>query len=110
MFRPYLDFWFDCGLFKIHTRLASKARGQDIVDHIFLKIEVFKWKHFEFRLYTPGIQLAMNETNEFLKDKVKTLKRELDEKKKEIEVGNKILCNNIKDAVDKQVSLYLKDG
>ena len=69
MRKPYLEFWFDCGIFEARTRIERERICQDVMDHVYLSLKFFRKYGFEFRLYTPYIV-------KFQRDEIKKRKAE----------------------------------
>ena len=76
MFKPYLEFYFDCWIFKIQTKLLRERVQTDVIDYISIVITFRNWKQFEFRLYSPYSSIEERRGRKKLEDKIKILENE----------------------------------
>lgn len=52
---PYLDLWFDVGFLELRSIVQRECRECDLIDHVHLRVRIFRRWGFKFRLYTPGL-------------------------------------------------------
>ena len=75
MRKPYLEFWFDCGIIEVVTRIERECLYQDVIDHIELSLKFFRKYGFKFRLYSPYIWRGQQDEIKERKMKKKNMKQ-----------------------------------
>ena len=64
---PYLDAWFDCGLFQAQTAIWRTAWNTDCKEYVVLEFRVLRKWGFRIRLYDTGMRM-MERKNLKMKD------------------------------------------
>lgn len=54
---PYLDAWFDCGLFQIQTALWRTAWHTDSREYVILDFRILRKWGLRFRLYDTSLRI-----------------------------------------------------
>lgn len=54
---PYLDAWFDCGLFQIQTGLWRKSFNADCMEYTVLEFRILRKWGFRLRLYDTSMRI-----------------------------------------------------
>ena len=67
MMMPYLDAWFDCGLFQAQTAIWRTAWHTDCKEYVVLEFRILRKWAFRVRLYDTGMRM-MERKNLKMKD------------------------------------------
>ena len=64
---PYLDAWFDCGLFQMQTAIWRTSWHSDCKDYVILEFRILRKWGFRIRLYETAMRI-MERNNPKMKD------------------------------------------